>query len=420
MTAILNSQINISDTILQPEIKLMLYCSRVNIDDITAARIKDLLSRNINWHFFLGIARYHRVIPLICKSFKHINSTAVPEDILHHLTSITLNTFLKNGFMCKELLKIVELFKANNIQVLPFKGPTLAAAVYGDLTLRNYVDLDFLVHDQNFEKALNLLRSNNYKTPSQRQWIFYETKWLKPLFQFYLKITAYALPLNSRDNIFSIDLHRRLTMDFDLAFEPLWNRRESVLVLNSKTPSLPPEDLLLFLCIHASKHNWEHLSLLCDITELIRTYTSLNWSQLIQQSESLMCERMLRLGLALSNRVFEVTFPDQVHQFIQDDSMLEPLVVQACEKLLSPPKNVNNNFLNNNNIYYKSLEHPRSKILYLLRLLFVHSVFSLISILPTTADKQYLPLPNSFYFLYFIIRPIRLFHVFISEKFGRQ
>ena len=48
-------------------------------------------------------------------------------------------------------------FAERNIEVLPLKGPVLAEALYGDVTMRAYNDLDLLVRRENFHRAEVLL-----------------------------------------------------------------------------------------------------------------------------------------------------------------------------------------------------------------------------------------------------------------------
>ena len=47
--------------------------------------------------------------------------------------------------MSAELIRIMKLLEKNDIKALAFKGPVLSQMVYGDITLRQYVDLDVLI-----------------------------------------------------------------------------------------------------------------------------------------------------------------------------------------------------------------------------------------------------------------------------------
>ena len=46
---------------------------------------------------------------------------------------------------------------------------------------------------------------------------------------------------------------------FDLDFLNCWARRVQIPLANRTVPALHPEDLLLVLCVHGSKHCWSHL-----------------------------------------------------------------------------------------------------------------------------------------------------------------
>jgi hypothetical protein len=61
-----------------------------------------------------------------------------------------------NLFLEKELLTLLDTFKANNIMAVPFKGPLLAVAIYGDMLLRECGDLDFLIKRKDVRIAINL------------------------------------------------------------------------------------------------------------------------------------------------------------------------------------------------------------------------------------------------------------------------
>ena len=83
--------------------------------------------------------------------------TLFPKTILAQLRESFRSNVQNSLLLTAELLKLVELFAASRINAIPFKGPVLAAAVYKDLSLRQFSDLDVLVqpgrHPQSRELA---------------------------------------------------------------------------------------------------------------------------------------------------------------------------------------------------------------------------------------------------------------------------
>ncbi|MCA9471117.1 MAG: nucleotidyltransferase family protein [Nitrospira sp.] len=55
-------------------------------------------------------------------------------------------------------------------------------------------------------------------------------------------------------------------------------------IYDTQVRSLRAEELLLILCVHGSKHVWEELKWVCDVTELIRAQ-QIGWMRLLQLAE---------------------------------------------------------------------------------------------------------------------------------------
>ncbi len=64
--------------------------------------------------------------------------------------------------LVEQLLRILELFKNSGIKAVPFKGPVLAKRLYGDISLRCYVDLDIFISGNDAEKAVDILLANGF------------------------------------------------------------------------------------------------------------------------------------------------------------------------------------------------------------------------------------------------------------------
>ena len=61
-----------------------------------------------------------------------------------------------------ELLKIFDLLKSHGVPAIAYKGPALATAVYGDIALRQFVDLDILVRKQDVFDVKEILIRQEY------------------------------------------------------------------------------------------------------------------------------------------------------------------------------------------------------------------------------------------------------------------
>ena len=142
------------------EFQLLLYCARSQPD---AESIKNLIGRGVNWQALVELAQQHYVRPLLLQSLKSVCWDAVPKTTKLTLERFNRANLQKNLIFARELLRLSELFQQNRIPIVTFKGPVLAVSVYGDLGLREFSDLDLLVHESDLRKTESILTACGYR-----------------------------------------------------------------------------------------------------------------------------------------------------------------------------------------------------------------------------------------------------------------
>lgn len=385
----------------RPEIELLLCCTRTRLDSEKAEQLKNLLEKDIDWTYLTQLALRHGVMPLLYINLNSICPNAVPQITLEQYRSYFHTNTLHNLFLTSELLKLLNVFAEHGIPAIPYKGPVLAASVYGNITLRQFCDLDILVNEQDFLKSKELLISQGY-----RHW--HELGWEAGF-------------INDNNKI-HIDLHQGITpwyFPFRLDFECLWQRLEPASLAGTTVVNLSAEDLLLILCVQLSRDcldNREQLIKICDIAELLRTRPTLDWEQVMEQARILGCMRMLFLGLFLANDLLEAALPEDVLQKIQADSAVKSLAVQVCDRLwqsldcdrLSQKADISPNVFKGPLLKFQTaifhfrlreyLPHSLPYLLHLLQL----------ALIPNERDMAIVPLPAFLSYCYYLIKPIRL------------
>lgn len=304
-----------------PEAELILCCARTHIDTATAERIQTLLQQGINWTYLIRAAVKHGVIQLLYRNLNATCPESVPKASLDQLRGFFHTNARHNLFLTNELLKLLDLLKDQGVRAIPYKGPVLAASVYGKLSLRQFGDLDILVHEQDFKNSRELLISQGYqlKEKFDREQSFVH-----------------------RDSNVEVDLHWGLTpFYFPLAidFDRLWQCVKPVSLAETTIISFSSEDLLLILCVQVAKDCWERrqqleqLAKVCDIAELIQARPTLDWGQVGEQANTLGAARMFCFALFLAKNLLGVALPEDVWLEIQADSVAISLAEQACAYL---------------------------------------------------------------------------------------
>jgi len=309
---------------LPPEAELLLGCVGVDVSETWATRFQALLREDLDWDEITPLAMQHGILPLLYWHLDRADSTSVPDAAYQQLRSYFYANKLHNHRLTDKLLDLLRQFEAHGIIAVPFKGPALAVAAYGNLALRQFGDLDILVPERDCRTAMQMLLSQGFRLKSTAMNVEDEMARLSRC--------AYSM-IHEADDI-SVDLHWGITaaMEYpDRAFAlPLdviqvWERLESISLADAQVPSFAPEDLVLMLCIHGSKHCWERLGWLSDIAQLIRTYPEMPWARMRARASRLGCRRMLDLGLSLAHTMCGVGLPESVLQQVRTDAVVRLL-----------------------------------------------------------------------------------------------
>ena len=331
--------------------------------------IRELAQPTIDWPRLIELAVAHGVLPLLYKNL----TLAAPQRIESPLNRIKqlckLNT-IRNLKLAQELKFVLQLLAENSILAVSFKGPSLAVLAYGNISLRQFSDLDILIREQDFLAARRCLLSNQYlpiRSSGEREDVFDSRRDLAQI------KTLGECSFQRRDSAVSLDVHCRLvTGKFPISTADLnvfWSDIQPLAVLDSQVETFCPEDLLLYLCIHGAKDFWRKLIWLCDVAALVESHPQLDWQKVVEQARRLECEPMLWLGLLLAEEILGVVLPGAIAQNIEDSFTKKPLLARIQKRLLKGemPQEVKHFYLERFYFYGQMQRTPGMQLSYYLR-----------------------------------------------------
>jgi Uncharacterised nucleotidyltransferase len=401
LDAISMKEIDRSDS-LRPEVELLLCCSHTQTDPARQARIHALVQQELDWEYILERSSYHGILPLLDRQFQSLtfdlsktsDLALIPPAIIATIHSNFNKNLHGNLRLTVELLKLSRLFEQRSIPMLSFKGAVLAQAAYGNVGLRQFVDIDILVPEADVARASELLVSQGYQpqfnlTAKQQflhakihseQWFWHEEKQV------------------------CIDLHwsvLRKHYTFTPTEKILWAKLDRVNFAEQSVATLSPEHLLLFLCAHGSKHNWSRLAWICDLAELLRVNRSIDWEYIHNLTGQFGTQRMLYLGLYLAHKLLDADLPPSVLAKCDLDRKLPILAARIQASLFQPPAapaDSNLPDMYHEDIYRQTMVAIPDRIWY-----WIDSLFT-----PTPLEWEIIDLPQALFPLYYGIRSIRL------------
>ena len=339
-------------------------------------------------------ASRHGVIPLVYKTLKKLD-----ESNLLNAERLTLSAFKaaymqiarRNMLMSAELLRVMKLLEENGIEALAFKGPTLAQQAYGDITLRQFGDLDILVSEKEAVAAGTLLSENGYRPVSS----------IKALENRTCLRVMNDLGFRHEDSGVLVELHWRLFRERigrHLGFMQIGENSCTVTINGRTVRKLSPEMQLVYLCLHGSKHAWERLEWICDIDRLLRSQTEIDWDKTRKIAEAMDTQTTLQLALVLCRELFRTPLPEAVASMTRSNRV-EELAEKTYELLSVLPKLDGYARYGAIHRYQNAvLDTGWKKVRHFLSINFGIS----------KNDCEAFPLPSSLTFLYLFIKPFRI------------
>jgi hypothetical protein len=374
-----------SDAII-PEAQILVAC----VEDHSPAggdAIEAAIARGVDWERLTRLAQWHAMAPLAYRALSRCAAT-VPAAALAHLRERFRSNSARNLYLAHELVRITRLLENQGLPTMSFKGPALASALYGDLAMRDFADLDILVRPPDVPRIRAALVAEGYRPR------FLDGKALESGF-FQCSEEAFG----ARDGIAVIDAHWRIVpryFDFADAGASVWDRAQTMPLLSGSIVTLAPADLLLFLCIHGTKHGWPLLGWICDLAMLIRREPSLDWPWMLEEADRLRSRRPLLLGTYLANAIFGAPADEPLLARARGDRVVMRLATAIMRRLFSGV--ARSELFHEWYVPLTALESARQKIRYLADR----------ALTPTIEDWELIRLPRRLFPLYYAIRPLRL------------
>jgi hypothetical protein len=389
-------------SLTKPEFDLLLACCTTQADPGRSTKISISLDRGPDWVEFTRLAEHHAVGPIVYRSlsaFPH----SVPGSVLEQLRKDYERNAQKSLRLTHELIRILDCLQSHRIPAIPYKGPVLAKAVYGDIALRRFSDLDILIHAADVPGAKAAVYELGY-TP---------TLDLNEAEQAAHVASGQEWPFDGRlgNNLLEIQwrvLPRFYAVEFSI--ESFFGRALRVDLGGSSVRTLAPEDLLLVLCVHTAKHVWSRLSWLCDIAETMRSQ-SIDYNSAHRTAKRLGIERIVAVNVLLQSQLLDGPLPELFRKSMENDPEIEHLAETARRVLIG-----NADYDAQSSDYFGLMVRFRERFQDKFRVLF-RLIFT-----PGVGEWSAVRLPAWLFPLYRGIRLFRLIARFIAGAFenGRR
>jgi hypothetical protein len=306
--------------------ELLLHCARAKLSDETAARVAELARGALDWDLVFRLAIRHGTIPRL---HLHLSATApavAPPTVMARIRAQYEYNSFRNLTHARELIRLLGVLESGGVEALAYKGPTLAAHVYGDLSHRQFGDLDLLVRPHDAARAMALLAEQGYAGSPWPDGAEGATQLTR----------SHVHALHNANGSIEVELHWAFMppeFSFDADLGAWWTRLEWRPLGGVRVRALPAEELLVVLCVHGCRHLWVRLKSVCDVAALVAREQELDWDRAFREADKAGARRMLALGIVLARDLTGAVLPPDVARRVDAEPEVPALVTAVHSRL---------------------------------------------------------------------------------------
>jgi hypothetical protein len=273
--------------------------------------------QDLGWQVLLELAEAHGVLLLLDQAFRerHVHTP----DFFATAVRKHLDVVARFAAELEELLK--QLAK-EGIEVLPLKGPVLAEALYGNVTMRSCDDLDLLVRREDFPRAGQLLLDLGLAARTAGD--DYHRKFL-------------------REGVL-VELHYGVASprSFPFDLDGVWDRARSEQFRDQPMRVMSDGDLVLFLCLHGLKHGFSRLIWISDLARALESVRNDGAQELAKHAQRQGLEQALLIGCQIVREVLPQQLPSEMEALLAESPQAAERAQHAVKRLFSEGTGANN------------------------------------------------------------------------------
>lgn len=290
-----------------PELALLLACARLRLDEGDRRAAAGALARGVDWRALRDLAWRHGLTGLLHRHVAAgaLGRDAVPAPALAVLEREALAVARRGLYLAGELVGLLRAFATAGIPVVPLKGPVVAETVYGSVGLRRFNDLDLLCHPADVARAVAVLADRGFAPTRGAA----DGAGVDPCFEAFENHVVMVAPSRG----YRVEVHRALFAPVARPSVGLAEIAPSLVtasVLGHRVQTLPPEELLAYLCLHGHVHAWARLEWLCAVGVLMRDARLRDWERVRSFAALLSGTMHLECGIEVARTLLRASGPE--------------------------------------------------------------------------------------------------------------
>jgi len=292
--------------------QIILLSAKIHPSDKELVELNDLIPQITDWGYYVNRLIECCVGPLFHSKLSLLsNANLIPQEIKDKLQQSYYITLSRGMKMYSVFQTAMNALKSAGVDVMVLKGAYLADALYKDIALRQFSDIDLLIKEEDGEKSVEALKNIGFEADENDAII---QKYTDGQYSFihYPHMVFQGI---------SVELHVRLHDEnerYQLLPDKIRQHAETYTLQGVEVNVQDLNDLLIFICVHLHKHFvFGHLQFTSfnDIVNILEVNnTKLEWDTLTGRCKEYDCEGIVFRYLLLAHKYYHAPVPDNIVQ----------------------------------------------------------------------------------------------------------
>lgn len=268
----------------------------------------------LDWNAVFDIAEHSRVTALLFDQIKgKLSELSVPDDVYGKLkTAYQLNA-IRNALVLEEFDRLRERLERANISCILLKGICLTNTIFRErVGTRVMGDVDILVREPDAEKADPVFKDLGYHLPPSDVSYLDDMKRRRKA-AMYLKFddNGHMLaPVHLHWHIINVSRPFLESHWSSICMDDIWKEAFRLKPEDNTLLVMSPEHMVVSLAAHSFNHGFSRIDLAYDLHSYTAAYRKvIDWKKITELAHVWHVEMPLRMGLALSKKMFDTPVP---------------------------------------------------------------------------------------------------------------
>jgi hypothetical protein len=237
--------------------------------------------------------------------YKHLMTSELIESLRpgqrERLKIFYYQTLRLNLRLIRDLKQVLGMLKQKGIKVVLLQGIILLAQLYHDIGMRPLGDIDLWVLEEDYSSLIDILEVMGYERD--------------PLYPNTFRRGLTVLDLHT--HILGADRIRTRALLLAKGQSDIFSNTHVIDFDGAEARCLNKYDQVLYLGLHAQKHNLDKVMWLVDIKGLLMSWSEYDWEACIKRAEELGQSKTLSYILFLLVHLFDFQVPLKAKKFME-------------------------------------------------------------------------------------------------------